>query len=189
MCGQKNGRGGSESEIARHTCLQRIMAQKNYIYNISLRCYVTIRMWSRVGEIISQRERDKALWMQYCYYCFSVCWLEQKTMEVSISQTLRFLSLLSTDTDFYILSAELDFIPSTRLGFRRAVPEFLRRPFAFAFVADRVIKSGLKSQSNPPTMRRMRATICESRRGDRRTACNTFSVELIRDPLLKISVG
>ena len=84
--------------------------------------------------------------------------------------------------DFCIISAaELDFIPSTRLGFRRAVPEFLRRPFAFV-VADRVIKSGLKSQSNPPTMRRMRATICESRRGDRRTACNTCSVELIRDP-------
>ena len=79
-----------------------------------------------------------------------------------------------------IISAEFDPIPSTRLGFRRAVPEFLRRPFAF--VADRVIKSGLKSQSNPPTMRRMRATICESRRGDRRTACNTCSVELIRYP-------
>ena len=109
------------------------------------------------------------------------CWLEQKTMEVSISQTLRFLSLLSTVTDFYIISAELDFIPSTRLGFRRAVPEFLRSPFAFV-VADRVIKSGLKSQSNPPTMRRMRATICESRRGDRRTACNTCSVELMRYP-------
>ena len=53
--------------------------------------------------------------------------------------------------------------PSTRLGFRRAVPEFLRRPFAFV-VADRVIKSGLKSQSNPPTMRRMRATICDESR-------------------------
>ena len=59
-------------------------------------------------------------------------------MEIPISQTLRFLSLLSTDMDFCISSAELDFIPSTRLGFRRDVPKFLlRRPFAF--VADRVI--------------------------------------------------
>ena len=106
------------------------------------------------------------------FMCTLLIFARAENNKIPISQafTVGFLAQLSTDMDFYIISAELDFIPSTRLGFRRAVLEFLQ--CSIAFVADRVIKSGLKSQSNPSTMQRMRATICgREERGSQSQDC------------------